>query len=212
MLVDGHTTLEHSISTAKIYDDIKQLWSQSNMAYTPTMGVAYGGISGENYWYDTTNVWQHPRLSQYVPSEILDPRSMRRPKAPHHHYNHINVARIAKIMQDLGIEVNSGGHGQREGLAMHWEMWMMVQGGMTPLQAIKTATLSPARSLGLDQHLGSIAVGKLADMIVIDGDVATDIYLSDKVTHTMINGRLYDAETMHEIGNYNKERQSFYFE
>ncbi len=212
MLVDGHTTLEHSISTAKIYDDIKQLWSQSNMAYTPTMGVAYGGISGENYWYDTTNVWQHPRLSQYVPSEILDPRSMRRPKAPHHHYNHINVAKIAKIMQDLGIEVNSGGHGQREGLAMHWEMWMMVQGGMTPLQAIKTATLSPARSLGLDQHLGSIAVGKLADMIVIDGDVATDIYLSDKVTHTMINGRLYDAETMHEIGNYNKERQSFYFE
>jgi imidazolonepropionase-like amidohydrolase/Tol biopolymer transport system component len=212
MVVDGHTTLEHSISTAKIYDDIKQLWSQSDMAYTPTMGVAYGGISGENYWYDTTNVWEHPRLSKYVPSEFLDPRSMRRPKAPLHHYNHFNVAKVAKEMQDLGVEVNAGGHGQREGLAMHWEMWMMAQGGMTPLQAIRTATISPARTLGLDKDLGSITVGKLADMIVIDGDVSKDIRLSDKVTHTMINGRLYNADTMNEIGNYDNKREKFYFE
>jgi len=212
MVVDGHTTLEHSISTAKIYDDIKQLWSQSDMAYTPTMGVAYGGISGENYWYDTTNVWQHPRLSKYVPSEFLDPRSMRRPKAPHHHYNHLNVAKVAKEMQDLGVEVNAGGHGQREGLAMHWEMWMMAQGGMTPLQAIRTATISPARSLGLDKDLGSLTVGKMADIIVIDGDVTKDIRLSDRVTHTMVNGRLYNAETMNEIGNYDNKRAKFYFE
>jgi len=212
MVVDGHTTLEHSISTAEIYDDIKQLWSQSDMAYTPTMGVAYGGISGEHYWYDTTDVWQHPRLSQYVPSEFLDPRSMRRTKAPLHHYNHFNVAKVAKKMQDLGVEVNAGGHGQREGLAMHWEMWMMAQGGMTPLQAIRTATISPAKSLGLDKDLGSLTVGKLADMIVIDGDVSQNIRLSDKVTHTMINGRLYNAETMNEIGNYDNKRKKFYFE
>ncbi|PKI15974.1 amidohydrolase family protein [Colwellia sp. 12G3] len=212
MVVDGHTTLEHSISTANIYDDIKQLWSQSDMAYTPTMGVAYGGISGENYWYDTTNVWEHPRLSKYVPSEFLDPRSMRRPKAPLHHYNHFNVAKVAKEMQDLGVEVNAGGHGQREGLAMHWEMWMMAQGGMTPLQAIRTATISPARSLGLDKDLGSLTVGKLADMIVIDGDITKDIRLSDKVTHTMVNGRLYNADTMNEIGNYDNKREKFYFE
>ncbi len=212
MVVDGHTTLEHSISTAKIYEDIKQLWSQSDMAYTPTMGVAYGGISGENYWYDTTNVWQHPRLSKYVPSEFLDPRSMRRPKAPHHHYNHLNVAKVAKQMQDLGVEVNSGGHGQREGLAMHWEMWMMAQGGMTPLQAIRTATMSPAKSLGLDKDLGSLTVGKLADIIVVDGDVASNIKLSDKIIYTMVNGRLYDAETMNEVGNYDNKREMFYFE
>lgn len=212
MVVDGHTTLEHSISTAKIYADIKQLWSQSNMAYTPTMGVAFGGISGENYWYDTTNVWEHPRLSQYVPSEFLDPRSMRRPKAPLHHYNHFNVAKVAKEMQDLGVVVNAGGHGQREGLAMHWEMWMMAQGGMSPLQAIRTATISPAKSLGLDKDLGSLTVGKLADIIVIDGDITQDIRLSDKVTHTMINGRLYNADTMNEIGNYDNKREKFYFE
>jgi len=212
MVVDGHTTLEHSIATAKIYDDIKQLWSQSDMAYTPTMGVAFGGIAGENYWYETTDVWKHPRLSKYVPSEFLDPRSMRRTKAPHNHYNHINVATVAKEMQDLGINVNSGGHGQREGLAMHWEMWMMAQGGMTPLQALRTATISPAQTLGLDEQLGSIKAGKLADLIVVDGDISQDIRLSDKVIYTMINGRLYNADTMHEIGNYDNKRTKFYFE
>jgi len=212
MVIDGHTTLEHSIATAKVYDDIKQLWSQSAMAYTPTLGVAYGGISGENYWYDTTDVWLHPRLSKYVPSEFLDPRSMRRPKAPLHHYNHINVAKVAKEMQDLGIKVNAGGHGQREGLAMHWEMWMMAQGGMTPLQALRTATISPAQTLGLADQLGSIKVGKLADLIVVDGDVSQDIRLSDKVRYTMVNGRLYNAETMNEIGNYDNKRAKFYFE
>ena len=212
MVIDGHTTLEHSIPAAKIYDDVKQLWSQTKMAYTPTLVVAYGGIWGENYWYDVEDVWRHPRLSQYVPSSILNPRSMRRIKAPKHHYNHISIAKVAKEMQDLGISVNAGAHGQREGLGMHWEMWMMAQGGMTPLQAIKAATISPAKTLGLDTQLGSIKVGKLADMIVIDGDVTQDIRLSDKVAYTMINGRLYNAETMNEVGNYDNKREKFYFE
>jgi imidazolonepropionase-like amidohydrolase/Tol biopolymer transport system component len=212
MLVDGHTTLEHSIPVANIYDDIKQLWSQSEMAYTPTLVVAYGGIWGENYWYDKTDVWLHPRLSKYVPSEFLQPRAMRRPKAPLHHYNHFSVAKVAKELQDLGIKVNSGGHGQREGLAMHWEMWMMAQGGMTPLEALKTATISSAQTLGLDEQLGSIKVGKLADLIVIDGDVSQDIRQSDKVIYTMINGRLYNAETMDEVGHYDNKRAKFYFE
>lgn len=212
MIIDGHTTLEHSISTAKIYDDIKQLWGQSAMAYTPTMGVAYGGISGEHFWYDTTDVWKHPRLSKYVPSEFLDPRSMRRTKAPHHHYNHLNVAKVAAELEAIGIEVNSGGHGQREGLAMHWEMWMMAQGGMSPIKALETATIAPARTLGLDSQIGSIKPGKLADLIVVDGDITLDINISDKVTHTMLNGRLYDADTMNEIGNYDNKRDKFYFE
>ncbi len=212
MIVDGHTTLEHSIPTEKVYDDIKQLWSASDMAYTPTMGVAYGGIWGEHFWYDKTEVWNHPRLSKYVPSEILDPRSMRRTTAPHHHYNHINVAKTAKVMSDIGVKVNAGGHGQREGLAMHWEMWMMAQGGMSPLESLRTATMNPAETLGLDKHLGSVTPGKLADLIVVDGDITKDIRLSDKVSYTMINGRLYNAETMNEIGNYDNKRKKFYFE
>lgn len=210
MVVDGHTGIEHSIPVANIYDDIKQLWSQSDVGYTPTLGVAYGGIWGENYWYDKTDVWNHPRLSKFVPKNQLLPRSMRRVKAPDHHYNHFNNARVVKELQDLGVLVNLGAHGQREGLAAHWEIWMFAQGGMTPLEAIRAATLDPAKYIGLDKNIGSLEVGKLADLIVIDGNPLINIRATDKVDYTMINGRLFDAATMNEVGK--KQREKMYFE
>lgn len=54
MIADGHTTVEHSLPAGAIYNDIKQFWGQTKVGYTPTLVVAYGGISGENYWYDKT--------------------------------------------------------------------------------------------------------------------------------------------------------------
>lgn len=210
MIVDGHTGIEHSIPVEHIYDDIKQLWSQSDVGYTPTLVVAYGGIWGENYWYDKTDVWNHPRLSKFVPKNQLLPRSMRRVKAPEHHYNHFNNARVAAELQDLGVLVNLGAHGQREGLGAHWEMWMFAQGGMTPLEAIRASTLDPAKYLGLDKNVGSLEVGKLADLMVIDGDPLSNIRDSDKIDYTMINGRLFNAATMVEVGK--KQRKPLYFE
>lgn len=212
MIADGHTTIEHSIPTAAIYDDVKQFWSQAGTAYTPTLVVAFGGIWGENYWYDKTDVWVHPKMNRFVPAEQFKPRSMRRTKAPESHYNHVSVAHVAKELADMGVQSNIGAHGQREGLGAHWEIWMFAQGGMSPLQALQTATINPARTLGLDKHIGSIKPGKLADLAIIDGDPLQNIRVTDRVVYTMINGRLYDADTLNEMGNSEKKRQSFYFE
>ena len=216
MIADGHTGIEHSLPAANIYSDIKQFWGQTDVGYTPTLVVAYGGISGENYWYDKTDVWAHPRLSMYVPSDILDARSMRRPTAPDEHYNHFNVARVANELNDIGIKPNIGAHGQREGLAAHWEMWMFAQGGMSNLEVLKTATINPAKHFAMDHQIGSIKQGKLADLIVIDGNPLEDIRVTDRVTYTMVNGKLYNAETMDQLngGNKNsgKQRNPFFFE
>src|SRR5690606_23188863 len=178
MIVDGHTTIEHALPAAKVYDDVKQLWQASKTAYTPTLVVAYGGIWGENYWYDKTEVWKHPKMRTYVPMDELAPRSMRRPTAPQHHYNHFNVVKTAKELSDIGVVANIGAHGQREGLGAHWEIWMFAQGGMSPLEALKTATINPAKTFGMDHQLGSIEAGKLADLIVIDGNPLDDIRVS----------------------------------
>ncbi|MDP2560517.1 amidohydrolase family protein [Psychrobium sp. 1_MG-2023] len=212
MVADGHTGIEHSIPPAKIYDDIKQLWSQTDVGYTPTLVVAYGGIWGENYWYDKTDVWTNQKLNSFVPGDVFKPRSMRRPKAPDHHYNHISSAAVAKELRDLGVKANIGAHGQREGLGAHWEMWMFEQGGMSPLEAIRTATIDPAHYIGMDHAIGSIEQGKLADIIVIDGNPLEDIRVTEKVIYTMVNGRLYNANTMNEVGHANKKRQPFFFE
>ncbi|MBT1446258.1 PD40 domain-containing protein [Shewanella sp. JM162201] len=212
MIADGHTTVEHSLPAGAIYNDIKQFWSQTKVGYTPTLVVAYGGISGENYWYDKTDVWAHPRLSKYVPSDLLTARSMRRPTAPEGHYNHFNVARVANELNQVGVHPNIGAHGQREGLAAHWEMWMFAQGGMSNMEVLKTATINPAKTFAMDHQLGSIKAGKLADLIIIDGDPLADIRVTDKVTHTMVNGKLFDAETMDQLNGDKRKREPFFFE
>ncbi|MCP4205339.1 MAG: amidohydrolase family protein [bacterium] len=211
-LVDGHTTIEHSIPVAKIYDDTKQLWRESRVGYTPTLVVGYGGLWGEEYWYAKTNVWENERLLTFVPREIVDRRSRRRNLAPDEEWNHFHNARICKELNDLGVGVLIGAHGQREGLGAHWEIWMLVQGGMTPHEALRSATLEGARYLGMDSDLGSLEPGKLADLVVIDGNPLEDIRQSENVTHTMINGRLYDAATMNEIGNREKAREQLWWE
>ncbi|WP_444996486.1 amidohydrolase family protein [Aliikangiella sp. IMCC44359] len=212
MIVDGHTGIEHAIPPAKIYQDVKQLWSQSQTGYTPTLVVAYGGIWGENYWYQHNEVWKHPILSKYVPKKVLYPRSIRRTIAPEEDYNHFNVATVAAELQAIGVNVQLGAHGQREGLGSHWEMWMFAQGGMKPLDVIRAATLDGAKYLGMEKHIGSLEADKLADLVILDSDPLKNIYQTDQVSMVMINGRLYNSATMNEIGNHPKKRKKLFFE
>ena len=107
MVVDGHTGIEHTIPVPKIYEDVLQLWPKNGVGYTPTLLVGYGGIWGENYWYQHTNVWENPKLSKFVPPEELDARAMRRVMAPEEDFNHFNIARIAKQLHDAGVPCSS---------------------------------------------------------------------------------------------------------
>jgi len=212
MIVDGHTGVEHSIPVQKAYSDVTQLWSQSKTGYTPTLVVGYGGLWGENYWYAKTNVWENPRLNAFVPRRIIDSRARRRNTPPEDEWNHIDNARIVKRLNDAGVSIQLGAHGQREGLGAHWEIWMFVQGGMTPLQALHAATINGARYLGLDKDIGSLEPGKLADLIVLDANPLENIRNSESVRTTIVNGRVFDAATMNEAGNHPRSRQPLWFE
>ena len=120
MIVDGHTGIEHAIPVAKAYRDVTQLWSATKVGYTPTIGVGYGGLSGEYYWYAHTNVFEHERLKAFVPPFAYETRARRRTLASRGDWNHIRIAKLCKQLLDAGVEVHLGAHGQREGLAAHW--------------------------------------------------------------------------------------------
>ena len=207
MVVDGHTTIEHSIPLARLYADVHQLWRQTKVAYTPTLVVAYGGNWGENYWYQATDVWNDPILTKYVPRRILDSRARRPVHVPENELNHIDIAREAKLLLDEGVSVQIGAHGQREGLGAHWELWMFEQGGMTPHQALRVGTLNGAAALGMDKDIGSLETGKLADLVVLDANPLENLRNTVKIGYTMINGRIFDNQ-MNEVGQ--PPRQPFW--
>ncbi len=199
MLLDGHTTLEHPIPVAPLYDPELRLLSRFGSGYTPTLIVGYGGLWGENYWYQHSNVWENQRLAKFVPRWVIDPRSIRRTMAPDSEYHHFALSKTATDVLHRGGNVELGAHGQLQGLGAHWELWMLQQGGMTNHEALRCATWMGARAIGLDKELGSIQPGLLADIIVIDGDPLNDIRQSENVLYVMINGRLYDARTLEQL-------------
>ena len=214
MVADGHTGIEHSLSVQKVYDDVYDLWTGSGVGYTPTLSVAYGGIWGENYWYEIDDLWLHPRLKNFIPPAKLNPRSRRRIKAPLEDYNHIKVAQIPNGLVERGELVQTGGHGQLNGICTHWELWSLVQGGMSPINALRCGTLFGAKYLGMDHEIGSIEEGKLADVIVIEkgADPLTQIRDSEKIQLVVANGRVFEADSMTEHGADAKARSPFFWQ
>ena len=80
------------------------------------------------------------------------------------------------------------------------------------MESLKAATINPAEYIGAGGEIGSLKVGKLADLLVLDANPLEDIRNTEKIKYTMVNGRLYDVETMNEIGNREKERTQFWWE
>ena len=213
-VVDGHTSVEHNIPVAPVYQDVISLWAKTGTSNTPTLIVNYGSVNGEYYWYQNTDVWAKKRLLAFTPRHILDERSRHVTKLPDEEYQngHILTSKSCNALQKAGVNINLGSHGQLQGLGAHWELWMLGQGGMSNLQALRCATLNGAKHLGMEKEIGSLAAGKLADLIVLDKNPLDDLKNSESIRYVMVNGRLFDADTMNEIGNYDRKRGKFWFE
>ncbi len=211
-IADGNTGVEHNVPPERFYDDVMQFWPPTQVGYTPTLIVTFGGLRGEDVFYQETDVWAHPILSKFVPPHILQPRAVRREMAPATDYAAVrDSAANARRLMELGVHVNIGAHGQREGLGSHWEIWNFVRGGMSPMQALKAATINPARYLGLARDLGSIAPGKLADLLIVEGNPLEDIGVTDDVAYVVLNGRVYEGGTLAERVTGSRSLAPFYW-
>lgn len=98
-----------------------------------------------------------------------------------------------------------GAHGQRQGIGFHWELWSLAR-GMSNHDALRAATCLGAEIIGLGRDLGTVEVGKLADLVVLDADPLEDIRNSTSIRYVIKNGVVYEGETLTEIWPQRKVR------
>ena len=197
---DGYPGLEHSIPIFPVYGDYIQLFNESRRVYTPTLLVSYGGPWAEEWFYNTENPHDDPKLRHFMPHSDIDRSTLRRPqwfRRDQHVFD--DHAKFVADLVESGGRAGVGSHGQLQGLGYHWELWAMQSGGLSEHDALRVATLFGAEAIGLENDLGSIAEGKLADLVVLDGNPLDDIRNTNTVHFVMKNGRLYEGSTLNEV-------------
>jgi imidazolonepropionase-like amidohydrolase len=114
----------------------------------------------------------------------------------------VESARVLEQAVDAGLLVVAGTDKGVPGFSLHRELELYVAGGMTPLQAIQTATIFPARAMKLDKELGTIEVGKRADLAVLDADPLADIANVRRVRWVVTNGRMYETAALWKAAGF----------
>jgi len=104
------------------------------------------------------------------------------------------LAEIGKVvtrdMAVAGVGILAGCDAMIAGFCVHDELALMVEGGMTPLAALQTSTINPAKYLHLENTLGTVAVGKRADLVLLDGNPVVDVKNVRRVNAVVLGGRL----------------------
>ena len=211
-VIDGFHANEHTLPVTPLYNDVIQLFAKSGTADTPTLIVNYGGPFGEDYWYEYSEVHDNAKLNHFTPHRIIDEKTKRRPgwfRKDEYEFPKL-AAQVTKLARAGGL-VGVGSHGQLQGLGYHWELWMIASGGMTPMEALKCATVNGSKIIGRPDEIGTLEPGKLADLIIFDKSPLDDIHNSNTIHWVMKNGELFEGDTLNQVWPEQKKLEPLWF-
>ncbi|MBL8265108.1 amidohydrolase family protein, partial [Steroidobacter sp.] len=197
MVMDGQTAWEHPILDIPLYSDVIQFLARSGVAYNPELITPGQGLYVLEYFLSRENLPDDPKQQRWVRWDQLA-RKKNQTQRPLSEYPAVFSVEAVKDIVRAGGRVGVGGHGQEQGLGTHWEMWTFGF-ALDPIEVLEAATIRNAQYLGLDRDLGSIAVGKLADLVILDADPLADLRNSVKINQVMLDGRLYVGDTLDEV-------------
>jgi Tol biopolymer transport system component/imidazolonepropionase-like amidohydrolase len=199
-MADGFSGQEHSFPIMPLYKDVVEFVARTKTFYTPTILVAYGAPWSENYYFQSENVVNDQKLRKWVPWELLDGMTRRRTQwfIPEE-YGHTQIAKAVADIVRAGGRAGLGSHGQLQGLGAHWETWNLQSGGLSNHDTLKVITIFGAEAIGLQQDVGSLESGKLADLLVLDRNPLENIRNTNSLRYVMKNGELYDADTLNMV-------------
>ncbi len=183
------------------YRDVIDLLTASKMTLTPTI-VIQGGFQlltlRDGSWIDD------PRLQRLFPASALDAGRALRQRTPDARDLAQREALVSPQEKMVAAVVSGGGRViagtdspiNPYGLSLLAELEHYVRGGLSPAEAIRTATAVPAEALGVGAELGTIEAGKLADLVVVDGNPLANIMDIRKTRYTIKDGVVYQADTL----------------
>ncbi|MCB2406735.1 amidohydrolase family protein [Hymenobacter lucidus] len=114
----------------------------------------------------------------------------------------MSMIQLVKVLYDNGITIVAGTDMGFPGTSIDRELELYVQAGLTPLQALQTATITPARVMSRDKQSGSIEVGKQADLLIVDGNPLEQIQALRRVQLVVKDGQTYDPARLRALAGF----------
>ena len=180
-------------STGRSYEDVLQIIAKSQITITPTM--ALGGY--QRLVAREPDLLKDPR-TQLFPAwarqTMTPPQGQARPAASAAPAAYATL----RALHRAGARIIAGVDSPLVpyGLSLHGELEEYVAAGLSPFEALQTATTNTARLLNADADIGTIQVGKLADLVIVEGDPLTDIKAARRVTTVVKNGEVYELSAI----------------
>ena len=149
---------------------------------------------------DSDEVVRDPHL-KFIPADIRktwdDPREVKKklpePTLALMARRYEKYEYVVDRMQRAGVPIlagtDTGDPYTFPGYELHRELQLLVNAGLSPLQALRSATLTPAEFLDADESLGSVSQGKMADLVLLDGDPLKDIHNTQKISAVIVGGK-----------------------
>jgi Tol biopolymer transport system component/imidazolonepropionase-like amidohydrolase len=183
-------------ATGRTYKDVIDLLTKSGVTLTPTIGI-YGAFNARETG-DRTLLFD-PRLALYpltLVSQLTEMATARPDPALEQAIAPYDV--MLKAVSAGGGKIIAGTDSPivPYGLGLQVELESYVHAGLTPFQALQTATVNAAQALGIDDQIGTIEPGKLADLTFLGSDPLTDIRNARDVKRVMRGGRLYTVNDL----------------
>jgi hypothetical protein len=198
-MLDGYAGHEHAYEIFPLFRDVALLSAASGITYTPTMLVAYGGPTNKFFLIARENAYEDVRLRNFTFQPDLDRRARQASWFPEDEFIFKGVSGAAAKIVAAGGKVGAGAHHEVQGMGTPWDLMLIATGGMPLHDVLRVGTIFGAQSIGLDRDLGSLEVGKLADLIVLDANPLAEISNLKKVRYVMRGGQLFESETLDEI-------------
>ena len=184
-------------SLSKSYNDVMHIISETGLMITPTATLMSGyGVYAARYPQYLNEPRSQTFLDQLQRNDLT--QMLASPRVVLGEERNKSVLKSIKTMHDSGANLSAGTDSPfiPYGISQLFELIMFEDAGLTPYEAIRTGTIKAAELMGVDKSLGTLEIGKVADMVVLDGDPLKNITDIFNVVATIKDGHVYTIEEM----------------